>query len=456
MFGMEETLVKRDQAIIKGLEQTNVGKRHYRLLVLCGLGWLFDAMDILILSYVVAAMIASGFAGKLEGGLIASSNNLGLFFGAVFSGVIADLWGRKRAFQLTLLIYSIFSFLSAFSWNVGSMELLRFFTGFGLGGELPVVSSLLSEFIPSTQRGRFVVLLESFWAYGGLLAALIAYLVIPNWGWRTALMIGAIPALYVWFLRRSLPESPRYLIQKGRYDEAESVVRYFQGQGSSIKIQEEGKEVKESALKKFRKIWSSGYRKRTLMLWLLWFGITFGYYGAFIWLPSALKSMGYTLATSFYFSVLITAAQIPGYFLAAYLIEKVGRKAVLSLFLGLSAIFATMFAFSTSQTSLIISGSLMSFFNLGAWGAVYAYTPENYPTSIRGTGSGTAAAFGRIGGIIAPYAIAIALGLEKGFSIAYSINAMMFLVAALSVVILGRETKGKTLEQASGEFQKVI
>jgi putative MFS transporter len=451
MFGMEKAITQ-EEYVIEKLEETKVGRKHYKLLALSGLGWLFDSMDILILSYVIAAMVAEKFVGKVDAGLIASSNNLGLFFGALLSGLIADKWGRKKAFQITLVTYSVFSFLSAFSWNSLSMDILRFFTGFGLGGELPVVSSLLSEFIPSKQRGRFVVLLESFWAYGGLIAALVAYIVIPTYGWRIALMIGALPALYVWVLRRSLPESPRYLVKTGKYDEAIKIVSYFGGKVElSTNLQQEYKN-EESAFDRLRKLWSKPYRRRTVMLWILWFGIVFGYYGAFIWLPGALNARGFTLVTSIYFSVIITAAQIPGYFLSAYLIERIGRKAVLSSFLALSALFATLFAFSPDKNMIILWGSLMSFFNLGAWGAVYAYTPENYPTDVRGTGSGSAAAFGRIGGIIAPYAIALALGMSNGFSVAYSINAFMFLVAALLVVILGRETMGKTLEQASGEI----
>lgn len=449
-------MTNAEEEIIRELEQTKVGRKHYRLLTLTGIGWLFDAMDILILSYVIAAIIAEGFVGRVDAGLIASSNNLGLFFGALLSGLIADFWGRKKAFQITLLIYSIFSLLSAFSWDAISMDIMRFFTGFGLGGELPVVSSLLTEFIPSKQRGRFVVLLESFWAYGGLVAAVIAYLVIPTWGWRVALALGAVPALYVWFLRRGLPESPRYLIEKGRYDEASKIISSFSGSSFSLFNSARERIEDRSIIENLKKIWSKGYRRRTLMLWLLWFGIAFGYYGAFIWLPGALKSRGFTLATSIYFSVIITAAQIPGYFLAAYLIERIGRKAVLSSFLSLSAVFATLFAFSTDQSLIILWGSFMSFFNLGAWGAVYAYTPENYPTHIRGTGSGASAAFGRVGGIVAPYIIALALGLSNGFSVAYSINATMFLLAAVSVAVLGKETAGKTLEQASEEFQKVI
>jgi len=375
--------------------------------------------------------------------LLQLQNNLGLFVGALTSGIIADRWG-KNAFQFTLLFYSIFSLLSAFSWDATTASILRFFTGFGLGGELPVVSSYLSEFIPAKQRGRFIVLLESFWAYGGLIAAVIAYLIIPNWGWRLALAIGSIPALYVFVLRRYLPESPRYLAEKGKYEEAIKTLANFTDV-SGIEITTKQEERKVSIIDLFK----GNYAKRTVMLWLLWFGIVFGYYGAFIWLPSALAQKGLSLATSIYFSIIITAAQIPGYFLSAFLIDRIGRKLVLVSFLFLSFIFATLFAFASNSFTLILWGSLMSFFNLGAWGAVYAYTPENYPTLLRGTGTGAASSFGRVGGVIAPFAVGLALSGVNGFTYAYTLNAIMFFIACLSVLLLGSETKGLTLEQAS-------
>lgn len=443
------------QEVAQRLESVHVGRFHYKLLVIHGMGWLFDSMDILLLSYIIAAIISEGFAGRVAAGLIASSNNFGLFVGALTSGLMADLLGRKRVFQITLLIYSICSALSALSWDASSLSFFRFLTGFGLGGELPVVSSLLSEFIPSKHRGKFLVLLESFWAYGSLIAAVIAYLVIPNWGWRVALLIGALPAFYIWIIRRKLPESPRYLVERGRYEEALEITSQIQRYSKrdvyapKINIGASKPIMNIGLMPNLRMIWSTLYRKRTLMLWLLWFGIVFGYYGAFIWLPGALRERGLSLVTSIYFTAIITSAQIPGYFLAAYLIDKVGRKLVLFSFLLLSSLFTVLFAYSTSSDSLILWGSLMSFFNLGAWGGVYTYTPENYPTMIRGTGSGAAAAFGRIGGIIAPTVIALVLGWAGGFTGAYLINALMFLLAALSVIILGTETKGRTLEELS-------
>ncbi|MBX5490808.1 MAG: MFS transporter [Chloroflexi bacterium] len=207
------------------LDAVPLSRFHWKLLLVSGLGWMFDAMDILVVGAVVAAVSREWGLDATQSQWINTANVAGLFFGALASGWLADRFGRKTVFQLTLLVYSIFTGLSAAATGVAALMLLRFLAGLGLGGELPVASTLVSEFAPAPHRGRLVVLLESFWAYGSVLAALIGFLVVPNLGWRVALLMGALPALYVFVVRRSLPESPRYLLAHGRAAEAEAVVR---------------------------------------------------------------------------------------------------------------------------------------------------------------------------------------------------------------------------------------
>lgn len=207
------------------LDELPLSRFHWKLLVISGLGWMFDAMDILIVSSVVAAVASEWKLDATTSQWINSANVAGLFFGALGAGWLADRVGRKTVFQFTLLVYSIFNGLSAAATGVGVLMFLRFLAGLGLGGELPVASTLVSEFAPASRRGMLVVLLESFWAYGSVLAALIGFLVVPTWGWRLAFLIGALPAFYVFVLRRGLPESPRFLAGQGRYAEAEAVVR---------------------------------------------------------------------------------------------------------------------------------------------------------------------------------------------------------------------------------------
>jgi putative MFS transporter len=441
------------------LDRVPVTSFHWKLLILSGLGWMFDAMDILLVGSVIAAVSREWGLDAGTAAWISSINLLGMFAGASLAGTLSDRIGRKAMFQATLLIYSVFTGLSALAFNAASLMVLRFLAGIGLGGELPVASTLLSEFAPANRRGALVVLLESFWAYGSVLAALISYLVIPSYGWQAAFLIGALPAFYVFVLRREMPESPRFLVSQGRLAEAEAVVRSVEARAGitaaeSVTPVVGGAPSAPGAAAAFRELFGGIYRRRTIVLWAMWATMNFSYYGIFLWLPLQFVRKGFTLDQALLFNLIIAAAQIPGYFAAAYLVERWGRKPTLVSFLALCAVGSYFFgqvALEANDVSLIlIWGSVISFFNLGAWGVVYTYTPELYPTRLRGTGAGWAAAFGRIWGILAPLSIGAQLALFGGDITVFLVFTAVMLLGALIVLALGEETKGRTLEQIAG------
>jgi putative MFS transporter len=384
-----------------------------KLLGIAGIGWLFDAMDVGLLSFVMLAVGSDWQLTIDQMKSIPSINSIGMAVGALLFGILADKIGRKKVFIITLLLFTIGSGLTAFSNTLGMFIVLRFFIGMGLGGELPVASTMVSEIAPVEQRGRIVVLLESFWAIGWILSAIIAYFIIPKYGWRTAMIISAIPAFYALYLRTNLPDSPVTLAKK----------------------------TSQTFLQKIQIVWSKQYARKTIMLWILWFTIVFSYYGMFLWLPTVMKEHGFTMINSFKYVLIMSLAQLPGYFIAAWLIEKIGRKFVLVSFLLGTAISAYLFGGAESLYMLLISGALLSFFNLGAWGGLYAYTPEQYPSSIRGTGVGMAAAFGRIGGIIGPLLIPVLISKNFSFQHIFLVFCIAILIGILAVLFLGKETK---------------
>ena len=434
---------------------------HYRLLLLSGLGWLFDSMDGGLMSFVLARLKSEWHLGPDQIAVAGSAGVAGMFLGGAVAGSLADRFGRKAVFQATLLIFTVSTGLCALSQGLASLVLMRFLVGLGLGGELPVAAALVSEFAPAKQRGRLLVLLESFWALGWAAAAIIAEFLArraeaagSTFPWRIAFLIGALPALYVFVLRRALPESPRYLSSRGRLGEADAVIRSIENEswippGAGLAPDTDGASTGRRA--RLRDLFGPGLARRTVMLWLLWFTMAYSYYGIFIWLPTLLAGQGFPLATSFRFTLIITLAQIPGYFTAAYLVEAIGRKATLIPFMLLCALGSYFFSGARSEHDLILWGCLLSFFNLGAWGVTYGYTPELYPTWLRGTGTGFAAAFGRIGGILAPLVVGKLMGSwGGGFTAVFVMFSAILALGSASIAVLGEETRGRTLEQISG------
>jgi len=381
---------------------------HRKVLAGSGVGWALDAMDVGLISFVMAALATHWQLTDTTLSWVASVGFIGMAVGASLGGLLADRIGRRQVFALTLLVYGLATGAAALSWSVAALLVFRFVIGLGLGAELPVAVTLVSEYAPARIRGRVVVVLEAFWAVGWVLAAVIGYLVVPasDAGWRWALAIGAVPALYAVVVRRGLPESVRFLESRGRHEEAEDAVRRFERSAgvappTTAAVAAGGPEPTPGP----GALWQAGTRLRTAALWVVWFGVNFSYYGAFIWLPTLLVASGLDLVRSFGFTLVITLAQLPGYAVAAVLVETWGRRPTLSTFLVGSAASAVVFGTAGSESMLIAGGMALSFFNLGAWGALYAITPEVYPTSLRATGAGWAAGFGRIASILAPLAV---------------------------------------------------
>lgn len=442
--------------VLERLEALPLGRFHYKLLLVTGLGWLFDSMDTGLIAFILPVLAKEWGLSPGQMGLIGSIGLIGMALGAVVSGTIADRIGRKKVFTITVLLYSIASAFCALSWNYQSLLVFRFLVGFGLGGELPVAATLVSEYAPSRVRGRFIVLLESFWGLGWIAAACIAYFFIPLYGWRMAFLIGALPALYVCLIRMHMPESVRYLLAHGRVGEARQIVVSLERQlhVPVAPFVSEKETVPVVAKASFRELWKKPFASRTIMLWLVWFGINFSYYGIFMWLPSLVFQQGFTVVKTFEYVLIMTLAQLPGYYCAAWLVDKIGRKYTLSAFLLFSGVASYFFGHASTAAALMMWGSVMSFFNLGAWGVLYTYTPEQYPTAIRALGSGWAAGLGRFGGMAAPMMVGALLARSFGFASVFYMFALVFAAVAVIVMSLGVESKQKDLESISERLVK--
>jgi putative MFS transporter len=408
---------------------------------------MFDAMDTGIIAFIMTTLVKDWALTPAESGWIVSIGFVGMAIGAVCSGALADRFGRKTIFATTMAIYSIATALCAFAPDLKWLLIFRFVVGVGLGGQLPVAVTLVSEYIPAHVRGRFIVLLESFWGLGWLVAALISYFIIPKFGWHIAFLMGGLPLIYILVIWKKLPESIPYLINRGRIEEAHALVQKLEAQaGVQIVHHIEVMPVAIRQKVSFKQLWSGPFARRSLMLWLIWFGIVYSYYGIFTWLPSLLVKQGYDIVKSFEYVLLMILAQLPGYLAAAWFVERLGRKITLASFIGFCALSAYFFGQADSVNSIMFWGCLMSFFNLGAWGVLYTYTPEQYPANIRAFGSGWASAMGRLGGILAPIVVTHMMVAKNGFSHVFMMFTVVLLLVAAVILILGEETQGKRLE----------
>jgi putative MFS transporter len=441
--------------IDQALSRIGTGPFHYRLLAIFGLVWAADAMQVLAIGFA-APSIAAEFGLTVPAAVQAGTAFfLGMLIGAWGFGRLADRFGRRRVLIVTVLIDAVFGLASAFSPNFEMLLVLRLLTGIGVGGTLPVDYAMMAEFLPPERRGRWLVALEGFWAIGTIGVALGAWGASQWTGeqtWRWLFVLTALPAVVGFWLRFWLPESPHYLLNRGRPEQAQAVLDRIARSNGRALLTGELATVKVRR-GRMRDLFSAGLRRRSLLTLTVWLLVSAAYYGVFIWLPSRLVTEGYGFVRGYGFLVLLALAQVPGYALAAVGIETIGRRPTLIAFLVASA--AGCLVFIIAGQPLLIAAALlaMSFALLGTWGALYAYTPELYPTELRATGMGLSGAMARFGGLLAPSAVALIVG--AGFEAAIGLFAGLLLIAALAVSRIDVETKGQPLDLVHAETDNI-
>lgn len=438
---MSASLVSVDKAILVA----GVGKFQYRLFVIFGLVWMADAMQVLSIGFS-APSIAKTFGITVPQALQSGTFFfIGMLIGAFVFGRMADRIGRRPVLMIAVIIDACAGVASAFAPEFTWLLFLRFLTGIGVGGTLPVDYTMMAEFLPSDRRGRWLVLLESFWAVGTILLALLA-LAATSWGddaWRVIFFVTGLPALVGVALRFYIPESPMYLNRNGKSDRArkvlERVARVNRRDVDMPHLQPE-----TPVHKSMFALFSGNYRRRSIGLFLAWALISIAYYGVFVYLPVKLSTEGFAFMRGQEFLVVLALVQLPGFALSAYGVERWGRKPTLVGFLLLSAVGCMLYSLGTSPFVVIGSTLLMSFSLLGTWGALYAFTPEVYPTDLRASGMGMAGAVARFGGLFAPAIIAPIMA--SHFTLSLAVLSSMPVAGAIAIWSVDVESRNRALD----------
>jgi putative MFS transporter len=438
MAGMSAT-------VEQGIRAAGVGRFQYRLFAIFGLVWMADAMQVLSIGFT-APSIAATFGIKVAQALQTGTwFFVGMLVGAFAFGRLADRIGRRPVLMMAVVLDACFGVASSFAPDFGWLLALRFLTGVGVGGTLPVDYTMMAEFLPSDRRGRWLVLLESFWAVGTILLAVLA-LVALRWGedaWRVIFFVTGLPALVGVVLRLYVPESPMFLNRSGKGREAHAVLeRVARANGRTGPIP---KLAPESAIKpRLAELFAGALRRRSCCLFAAWMLVSVAYYGVFVYLPVRLSAEGFGFLRGQEFLVLLALVQLPGFALSAWGVERWGRKPTLIGFLLLSA--AGCMCYSLGNTTFLVVGStlLMSFALLGTWGALYAFTPEVYPTGLRASGMGMAGAVARFGGLFAPAIVAPVMAAH--FTLALAMLAAFLALGALAIRFVDVESRNRALE----------
>jgi putative MFS transporter len=423
------------------MARAGTGPFQRRLLGVFGLVWAADAMQVLAVGFT-GASIAQTFDLSITSALQTGTLFfLGMLIGATLFGRLADRFGRRQVLLLTVAMDAVFGILSALAPDFTLLLALRFLTGLAVGGTLPVDYALMAEFLPARSRGRWLVMLEGFWALGTVAIALAAWAVslyVPADGWRYIFVFTGLPAVIGIWLRLWVPESPLHLLRTGRIDQAKGVLnQMLRTNGKQELSPDETPSLPHSSTQTH--LLAPALRHRTFLILLVWFLVSVSYYGVFTWMPARLAEEGFGYVRGYGFLVLVALAQLPGYALAAWGVERWGRRPTLVAFLLLSAVGCALFLLTTDTLVVGASILLMSFALLGTWGALYAFTPELFPTAIRATGMGAAGSMARLGGLLAPSALALVIA--QGFPVAIGLFAVLLLCAAGAAYLIKVETR---------------
>jgi MFS transporter, putative metabolite:H+ symporter len=432
------------------LDRLPVGSFHYGIFWLVGAGMFFDGYDLYVGTNVLPAALQSGFSTPSLNADFISKTFLGMTIGALVTGFLGDRYGRRFTYQVNLAIFGLASLAAAFAPDMATLNLLRFVMGLGLGAEIVVGYSTLTEFVPPHSRGRWLAFM-SFLVVSGLpVTALLGYLIIPVWGWRPMFVIAGIGALIVWWLRKNLPESPRWLESQGRDEEAEAIMTAIEKGAAAVLP------APVPAAPAAPADFAALARPPLLLRMIVgsWVLITVNtlIFGFVTWLPQFFVQQGMTITRSFEYTLVLVIASPAGCALGAFCADFIGRRrsiigaSVATVAFG--AIYATFTAATAPVVILTIGFLLVLVIYVQVAILFGVYTPELFPTEVRLRANGICNTLGRAATIVSPFVV---LWLATGFGMPGVLGLMIALVMVQIIVVWawGVESRQRVLEDVA-------
>lgn len=432
------------QKTIEELEFEETGvtrKERWKIMWASIIGYAMDGLDVLILSFAMAAIVSEFGLTLGEGGMIATYTLIGTVLGGYIFGIFADWWGRVHTFSLTIIIFSIFTGACAFADNAVHLDILRFLAGLGLGGEYGIGMTLVSETWPGAKRARATAGVAMGWQAGAVLAAILAAVVLPDYGWRGLFLVGVLPALLAAWARHGIKEPPMWVKRK----EMKKALQARKDAGEKLTAEEE-EQLTEA--KKFPLAHLFADKKTTITtiaLTIMTSVQNFGYYGIMVWLPMILlKEHGLTTKSMSGWMIVTVIGMIAGIFVFGWLCDRLGRKKPYLLFYVCAAAMVYIYVNLATPIALLFGGAFLGFFCNGMMAGYGTLLSENYTTDARSTAQNFIFNTGRAVGGFAPVIIGT-IAQTNGFNTAFVLLSAVYLAAAVNVLFFVKDTKGTVI-----------
>ena len=432
------------QKTIEELEFEETGvtrKARWKIMWASIIGYAMDGLDVLILSFAMAAIVSEFGLTLGEGGMIATYTLIGTVLGGYIFGIFADWWGRVHTFSLTIIIFSIFTGACAFADNAVHLDILRFLAGLGLGGEYGIGMTLVSETWPGAKRARATAGVAMGWQAGAVLAAILAAVVLPDYGWRGLFLVGVLPALLAAWARHGIKEPPMWVKRK----EMKKALQARKDAGEKLTAEEE-EQLTEA--KKFPLVHLFADKKTTITtiaLTIMTSVQNFGYYGIMVWLPMILlKEHGLTTKSMSGWMIVTVIGMIAGIFVFGWLCDRLGRKKPYLLFYVCAAAMVYIYVNLGTPIALLFGGAFLGFFCNGMMAGYGTLLSENYTTDARSTAQNFIFNTGRAVGGFAPVIIGT-IAQTNGFNTAFVLLSAVYLAAAVNVLFFVKDTKGTVI-----------